>query len=115
MPISTDFGGTFTDFVIFDKGVIRTFKVPSTSHKPELAIENGLSRCSHATIFSHGKTLATNAVLERKGAKTGLVTTKGFADLLKIGRQQRTQLYKLDSSRPQQIVDTDACFEIREP
>jgi N-methylhydantoinase A len=115
MPISTDIGGTFTDFVLFDKGVIRTFKVPSTPHKPELAIDNGLSRCSHATTsFSHGTTLATNAVLERKGAKTGLVTTKGFADLLTIGRQQRAHLYKLDSSRPQQIVDKKVCFAISE-
>ncbi len=114
MPLSTDIGGTFTDFVIFDEEGIRTFKVPSTPHKPELAIANGLSRCSPALSFSHGTTLATNAVLERKGAKTGVVTTKGFADILKIGRQQRAHLYKLDSSRPQQIADTNACFEISE-
>jgi N-methylhydantoinase A len=98
MPISTDIGGTFTDFVIFDKGVIRTFKVPSTPQKPELAIEEGLKRCSRsraAASFSHGTTLATNAVLERKGARTGLITTKGFADILTIGRQQRAHLYKL--------------------
>jgi N-methylhydantoinase A len=114
MPISTDIGGTFTDFVIFDKGEIRTFKVPSTPHKPELAIEIGLARCSQAPSFSHGTTLATNAVLERKGAKTGLVTTTGFANILNIGRQQRPHLYKLDSSRPKQIVDTKVCFEISE-
>ncbi|HUV02387.1 MAG TPA: hydantoinase/oxoprolinase family protein [Desulfobacteria bacterium] len=115
MPISTDIGGTFTDFVIFDKGAIRTFKVPSTPQKPELAIEEGLKRCSRsrAASFSHGTTLATNAVLERKGAaRTGLITTKGFADILKIGRQQRAHLYKLDSARPQQLVDT--YFEIAE-
>ncbi|MBK5190474.1 MAG: hydantoinase/oxoprolinase family protein, partial [Methanosarcinales archaeon] len=106
MPISTDIGGTFTDFVIFDGGTINTFKVPSTPQKPELAIENGLLRCARTTSFSHGTTLATNAVLERKGAKIGLITTKGFADILKIGRQQRSHLYKLNSSKPQQIVDT---------
>ena len=106
MPISTDIGGTFTDFVIFDGGTINTFKVPSTPQKPELAIENGLLRCARTTSFSHGTTLATNAVLERKGAKIGLITTKGFADILKIGRQQRSHLYKLDSSKPQQMVDT---------
>ncbi|MBN1763048.1 MAG: hydantoinase/oxoprolinase family protein [Methanomicrobia archaeon] len=114
MPISTDIGGTFTDFVIFDKGAIRTFKVPSTPQKPELAIEEGLKRCSRsrAASFSHGTTLATNAVLERKGARTGLITTKRFADILKIGRQQRAHLYKLDSARPQQLVDV--YFEITE-
>ena len=112
MPISTDIGGTFTDFVIFDGGTIKTFKMPSTPQKPELAIENGLLRCSRASSFSHGTTLATNAVLERKGAKIGLITTKGFVDILKIGRQQRSHLYKLDSSKPQQVVDT--YFELSE-
>ena len=112
MPISTDIGGTFTDFVIFDGGAVKTFKMPSTPQKPELAIENGLLRCSRASSFSHGTTLATNAVLERKGAKIGLITTKGFVDILKIGRQQRSHLYKLDSSKPQQVVDT--YFELSE-
>lgn len=112
MPISTDIGGTFTDFVCFDGTEIKTFKVPSTPQNPELAIAEGLTRLSRAASFSHGTTLATNAVLERKGARTGLVTTKGFADILKIGRQQRTHLYKLDSARPTPLVDT--YFEIPE-
>lgn len=112
MHISTDIGGTFTDFVIFDDGTLKTFKVPSTPQKPELAIEKGLNRFSRATSFSHGTTLATNAVLERKGAKIGLITTKGFADILKIGRQQRSNLYKLDSTRPKPLVDS--YFEISE-
>ncbi len=73
-----------------------------------------MARCSQAPSFPHGTTLATNAVLERKGAKTGLVTTTGFANILNIGRQQRPHLYKLDSSRSQQIVDTKVCFEISE-
>ncbi len=63
MPISTDIGGTFTDFVIFDGGTIKTFKAPSTPQKPELAIEKGLLRCARTTLFSHGTPLATNAVL----------------------------------------------------
>jgi N-methylhydantoinase A len=112
MHISTDIGGTFTDFVIFDGVNIKTFKVPSTPQKPEIAIEKGLERVSTATSFSHGTTLATNAVLERKGATTGLITTKGFADILKIGRQKRSQLYKLDSARPKPLVDN--YFEISE-
>ncbi|MBL7117985.1 MAG: hypothetical protein ISS94_04295 [Candidatus Syntrophoarchaeum sp.] len=84
MHISTDIGGTFTDFVIFDGEKIRTFKVPSTPEKPELAIQKGLEKLGTATLFSHGATIATNSVLERKGAKIGLITTKGFADILKI-------------------------------
>jgi len=112
MHISTDIGGTFTDFVISDGEKIKTFKVPSTPQNPELAIENGLDRLSTVTSFSHGTTIATNAVLERKGARIGLITTKGFADILKIGRQKRTQLYTLDSSRPKPLVDH--YFEISE-
>ncbi len=112
MLISTDIGGTFTDFVIFDSGKLTTFKVPSTPQKPELAIEQGLNGLSRATAFSHGTTLATNAVLERKGSKIGLITTKGFGDLLKIGRQQRAHLYTLDSTKPKPVVDT--YFELSE-
>ncbi len=112
MHISTDVGGTFTDFVIFDGGELKTFKVPSTPQKPELGIENGLNRLPTATTFSHGATIATNAVLERKGARIGLITTKGFVDILKIGRQKRPNLYTFDSRRPKPLVDT--YFEISE-
>ena len=105
MHISTDIGGTFTDFVISDGEKIESFKVPSTPQNPELAIENGLDRLTTVTSFSHGATIATNAVLERKGARIGLITTKGFADVLKIGRQRRAQLYRLDYTRPQPLVD----------
>ena len=112
MHISTDIGGTFTDFVVSDGEKLKTFKVLSTPQKPELAIERGLDRLTTATSFSHGATIATNAVLERKGAKIGLITTKGFADLLKIGRQKRVHLYTFDSARPKPLVDL--YFEISE-
>jgi N-methylhydantoinase A len=112
MHISTDIGGTFTDFVISDGEKIETFKVPSTPQNPELAIENGLDRLTTVTSFSHGATIATNAVLERKGARIALITTKGFADVLKIGRQKRARLYSLDYARPQPLVDY--YFEISE-
>ncbi|MBN1454710.1 MAG: hydantoinase/oxoprolinase family protein, partial [Methanomicrobia archaeon] len=114
MLISTDIGGTFTDFVVLEGGRMHTFKVPSTPDQPERAIETGLTRCAPATVFSHGTTLATNAVLERKGAKTCLLTTKGFAALLQIGRQQRADLYRLDAGRAPHLVAFDACFEIAE-
>ena len=112
MHISTDIGGTFTDFVVSDGEKLKTFKVLSTPQKPELAIERGLDRLTTATSFSHGATIATNAVLERKGARIGLITTKGFADLLKIGRQKRVHLYTFDSARPKPLVDL--YFEISE-
>ena len=104
MHVSTDIGGTFTDFVIFDGEKIKIFKVPSTPQKPELAIEKALERVPTAAFFSHGTTLATNAVLERKGARIGLITTKGFEDILKIGRQKRSHLYKLDSTSPKPLA-----------
>lgn len=112
MHISTDIGGTFTDFVISDGEKIETFKVPSTPQNLELAIENGLDRLTTVTSFSHGATIATNAVLERKGARIGLITTKGFADVFKIGRQKRAHLYRLDYTRPLPLVDH--YFEISE-
>jgi len=112
MHVSTDIGGTFTDFVILDREKIRIFKVPSTPQKPELAIEKALESIPTAALFSHGTTLATNAVLERKGARIGLITTKGFADILKIGRQKRPHLYKLDSTRPKPLAAN--YFEISE-
>lgn len=114
MLLSTDIGGTFTDFVLVDKGRLTAFKVPSTPHEPELAIRDGLHRCAPVTSFSHGTTLATNAVLERKGAKLGLLTTSGFADILHIGRQQRSHLYQLDAGRPRPLVEPPACIEIAE-
>ncbi len=114
MPISTDIGGTFTDFVVLEGGRMRTFKVPSTPAQPERAIAAGLARCAPAPVFSHGTTLATNAVLEGTGAKTGLLTTKGFAAVLQIGRQQRADLYRLDAGRPRQLVAPESCFEIAE-
>ena len=112
MHISTDIGGTFTDFVILDGEKLTTFKVPSTPQQPELAIKKGLADLSPATAFSHGATIATNAVLERKGSNISLITTRGFADILKIGRQQRSHLYKLDATRPKPLVDY--YFEISE-
>lgn len=114
MLLSTDIGGTFTDFVLVDKGRFTAFKLPSTPHEPELAIRDGLRRCAAVTSFSHGTTLATNAVLERKGPKLGLLTTSGFTDILRIGRQQRSQLYQLDAGRPRQLVEPPGCLEIAE-
>jgi N-methylhydantoinase A/oxoprolinase/acetone carboxylase beta subunit len=105
MEIGVDTGGTFTDFVCRRDGAPDVIlKVPSTPDDPSRAVLDGLRQlldlaaASPAQIrrFVHGTTVATNAVLERKGARTGLLTTAGFRDVLEIGRQMRTAIYKLD-------------------
>jgi N-methylhydantoinase A/oxoprolinase/acetone carboxylase beta subunit len=86
-----DTGGTFTDFVFWDGKSCRTFKARSTPDDPARAILAGLEE--PAAEIVHGSTVATNALLERRGARTALVTTAGFEDLLEIGRQNRRKLY----------------------
>ncbi|MCI0480273.1 MAG: hydantoinase/oxoprolinase family protein, partial [Candidatus Dadabacteria bacterium] len=106
MRIGIDTGGTFTDFVFYDGGNLLTHKVPSTPDDPSIAIISGLSqilggRFPDADIV-HGTTVATNALLERKGSRIALVTTEGFEDVIEIGRQNRGELYNIfwDSPRP---------------
>ena len=114
MKIGIDIGGTFTDFVVYAEstGKVETFKLPSTPEKPELAVLDGLQRLSisEETVVIHGSTVATNAVLERKGARTAFIATKGFKDLLQIGRQNRTELYELAASRPKPLVPRELSF-----
>ncbi len=123
MHISTDIGGTFTDFVVFDNGKILTFKLPSTPANPELAVEQGLkylftqtqnSGTRERPRFSHGTTVATNTVIERKGARTAMITTKGFTDILEIGRQSRPSLYDFKITRTKPLVPRELSFEISE-
>ncbi|MFQ5923317.1 MAG: hydantoinase/oxoprolinase N-terminal domain-containing protein, partial [Anaerolineales bacterium] len=118
MRIGIDIGGTFTDFVIYEEssGEIETFKVPSTPNEPERAVLDGLNRLEieEDTVIVHGSTVATNAVLERKGAKTAFIATKGFKDLLQIGRQNRAELYEFAASRPRPLVPTELSFEVSE-
>jgi len=102
--IGIDTGGTFTDVVAYGSdGLMRLTKVPSTPEDPGAAVrrvlddvldEWGISS-RQIVRFVHGTTVATNAVLERKGARIGLLTTEGFKDVLEIGRQNRTQIYDL--------------------
>ncbi len=95
--VGVDTGGTFTDFVLFDGNELRIYKIPSTPKNPSLAICKGLSDLSATSgiILIHGTTVATNALLEGKVAKTVLVTNKGFEDVIEIGRQNRKELYNL--------------------
>ena len=106
MLVSTDVGGTFTDFVMMERGRVTTLKVPSTPDAPDRAVADGLARIGRRDIrtFSHGTTVATNAVLQRSGAKVALVTTAGFEDLLEIGRQDRPELYALRPRRVEPLV-----------
>ncbi len=102
--IGVDIGGTFTDVVaVDDDGRMRIAKVPSTRSDPSAAVRSVLARllpewrieAERVRRFAHGTTVATNAVLERKGARLGLLTTEGFTDVLEIGRQNRRQIYDL--------------------
>ena len=102
--IGVDIGGTFTDVVVRRPGgPTRIMKIPSTRDDPSLAVLQALERMEadwglppqQIARFVHGTTVATNAVLERKGARVGLITTEGFRDVLEIGRQMRHQMYDL--------------------
>lgn len=115
--IGIDTGGTFTDFVVYDSqsNHLHTFKLPSTPHNPAEAVLQGLARiAAQAPEVIHGTTVATNALLERKGARTALVTTRGFRDLLFIGRQERPALYDFFADPPTPLVPPDLCLEVTE-
>jgi N-methylhydantoinase A/oxoprolinase/acetone carboxylase beta subunit len=115
--IGVDTGGTFTDFVIFKDGKLSIKKIPSTPSNPSLAIIEGLEEflgCRSGLTIIHGTTVATNALLERKGARIALITTKGFEDVLYIGRQTRRELYSLKGERRNPIVEPRLCFGLEE-
>ena len=116
--IGIDIGGTFTDFVIYDDTdeSVRSFKRLSTPSHPEKAVLDGMKRVPDMglRVVVHGSTVATNALLERKGSSTALITTKGFRDLLLIGRQTRDHLYDLLPERPVPLIPPERCFEVSE-
>jgi N-methylhydantoinase A len=118
MRIGIDIGGTFTDFVCFDPqtGNISTFKLLSTPANPAEAMLVGLEMIStkNGRKIIHGSTVATNALLEKKGAKTALITTKGFRDVLQIGRQNRPQLYDFFADPPPPLVPDEWRLEVNE-
>ena len=122
--IAFDIGGTFTDFVLTDSSNARTvsLKVPTTPDDPSVAVLSGLDEILRlagrtgrdVTALLHATTVATNAVLERKGAATGLVTTAGFRDVLIIGRQKRYETYDLYINKPEPLVKRRHIAEVRE-
>src|SRR5262249_14430762 len=112
-------GGTFTDFVVARNTQIQHFKTPSTPHNPAEAILAGLARViAESNILPaeivHGTTVATNALLERKGAHVALITTAGFEDVVEIGRQARPEIYNFMVTRPAPLVARELRFGIEE-
>jgi N-methylhydantoinase A len=116
LRIAIDTGGTFTDCVWVDAGRLQMLKVFSTPADPSQAIVEALRKVSHAAdlILLHGTTVGTNTLLERKGARTALVTTKGFEDAIEIGRQARPKLYDFFFDRIEPLVPKDFRFGINE-
>jgi N-methylhydantoinase A/oxoprolinase/acetone carboxylase beta subunit len=115
--IGIDTGGTFTDFVRLDEGRLAVHKLRSTPDDPSRAILDGLADLEAATGDAdvvHGSTVATNAVLERQGARVALVATTGFEDVVRIGRQTRPRLYDIFVEAPRPIVDPALTFGVRE-
>lgn len=107
--VGIDTGGTFTDFIVVRDGAIEVSKEFSTPQRPEEAILRGMAKLKAGTNLEviHGSTVATNALLERKGARTALLTTAGFEDVLVIGRQTRRELYNIFVTRPLPLVPED--------
>ena len=117
--LGVDVGGTFTDFFLMDEasGETRTYKVASTPDDPSRAILQGLRALAPEGSLSHlahGTTVATNALIERRGGKVALITTAGFKDLLEIGRQTRPKIYDLKADHPEPLVPREHRFEVAE-
>ena len=118
LRIAVDTGGTFTDCVWIENGQLRILKVFSTPHDPSEAIAKAVERIvgdSEANVVVlHGTTVGTNALLQRKGARTALVTTAGFEDAIEIGRQARPKLYDLNVTRIEPLVGRALRFGVAE-
>jgi N-methylhydantoinase A len=115
--LGVDVGGTFTDAVLVDGSELRTAKVPTEARQEDSvvaaaravgAVEAGVER------FTHGTTIATNALLEHKGARTALVATRGFEHVLHLRRQNRAHLYRLCAAHPEPLVPLDRCLGVDE-
>ena len=105
--VGVDTGGTFTDLIAFVGREVRTHKVLSTPENPALAVLRGLRELlpdTTAEVVSYGSTVATNALLQRRGARVVLLTTAGFEDIIEIGRQNRPLLYDLEPHPPEPLV-----------
>ena len=113
--LGIDVGGTFTDAVLLDGDELRTAKVPTARHQEEsvLAAAEAVG-ARDIERFTHGTTIATNALLERRGARTALVGTAGFEHVLHLRRQDRAHLYRLCAAHPEPLVPLERCHGVRE-
>src|SRR5436190_23389506 len=113
--LGVDVGGTFTDAVLLtDEGELRTAKVPTAGNQAESVL--AAARTAGAVDverFAHGTTVATNALLERKGARTAFVTNAGFEHLLHLRRQTRAHLYRPCADWPEPLVPLERCHGVR--
>lgn len=114
--IGVDTGGTFTDLILVEGSSVRTWKLPSTPDDPSRAVLEGVRHLlgERKALVFHGSTVATNALLEGKGARVVLAVTEGFRDLLRIGRQNRPVLYALHPRRHPPLVPAERTVEVRE-
>ena len=114
--IGVDTGGTFTDIVLKKGERLEFYKLLSTPHNPSLAVLDGIKKVSEGIKegrqIVHGSTVATNTILERNGAVTGIITNKGFEDVIEIGRQNRKEIYNLTYKRPDPLVSKQNRFGI---
>jgi N-methylhydantoinase A len=113
--LGIDVGGTFTDAVLLEGGELRTAKVPTSANQEESVVAAARAvGAAEVERFTHGTTVATNALLERKGARTAFVSTAGFEHLLHLRRQNRAHLYRLCADHPEPLVPIERCFGVRE-
>lgn len=122
--VGVDSGGTFTDVCLFDEtsGRVAVWKVASTPDDPSRGIATGVAEGAEQVgiavreigYFGHGTTVGTNALIQHRGVRTGLITTDGFRDLLEIGRQRRPELYDLQADKPPVLVARNLRFEVPE-
>ena len=122
--IGVDIGGTFADFCAFEEqgGTLHTLKVLTTPQSPGTDIGSGLDllRQRHDILparivsFVHGTTVGINTIIQRRGAKLGLITTRGFEDVLELARLQMPDMYSLFCSRPDQLIPRDRIWGVEE-
>ena len=119
--LGVDVGGTFTDAVLFDGGTVRTAKVPTAARQEESVLAAaravGATHVERSALnverFAHGTTVATNALLERRGARTAFVGNAGFEHLLHLRRQTRAHLYRLCAPQPEPLVPLERCHGVQ--
>ena len=122
MLLGVDVGGTFTDAVLLDGKTVHTAKLPTTPRDQSEAVIGSVrevlrragAEAAEVKAFAHGMTVGTNALLEERGARTALIATRGFADLLDIGRQDRPDLYRLCAPKPAALIEPELRFEASE-